>query len=94
MPTTPSQAKASCWRSVWSSSLSGDGTCIQGAVFEAVPGRMPFDYESAGEQSLKGISEPVRAYAVSVRAGESIPEPEAEADAGGCEHGSPTRVGP
>ncbi len=58
---------------------SAGGVCIQGAVYEAVPGRLPFDYESLGEQELKGFSEPVRAYAVSLKPGGAIPEPEAAA---------------
>ncbi len=58
---------------------SGGGVCIQGAVYEAVPGRLPFDYESLGEQELKGFSEPVRAYAVSLKSGEVIPAPEVHA---------------
>jgi TolB-like protein/Flp pilus assembly protein TadD len=53
--------------------------CIQGAVYEAVPGRLPFEYESLGEQQLKGFSEPVRAYAVSLKSGEAMPPPEAHA---------------
>ncbi len=55
---------------------SAGGVCIQGAVHEAVPGRLPFEYESLGEQELKGFSEPVRAYAVSLKSGEAIPPPE------------------
>ncbi len=55
---------------------SAGGVCIQGAVHEAVPGRLPFEYESLGEQELKGFSEPVRAYAVSLKSGEVIPPPE------------------
>ncbi|TDJ16186.1 MAG: adenylate/guanylate cyclase domain-containing protein [Gammaproteobacteria bacterium] len=55
---------------------SAGGVCIQGAVYEAVPGRLPFEYESLGEQELKGFSEPVRAYAISLKSGESIPPPE------------------
>jgi TolB-like protein/class 3 adenylate cyclase/Flp pilus assembly protein TadD len=55
---------------------SAGGVCIQGAVQEAVPGRLPFEYESLGEQELKGFSEPVRAYAVSLTSGEAIPPPE------------------
>jgi len=58
---------------------SGGGVCIQGAVYEAVPGRLPFAYESLGEQKLKGFSEPVRAYAVSLKSGEAIPPPEVHA---------------
>jgi adenylate cyclase len=55
---------------------SAGGVCIQGAVYEAVPGRLPFAYESLGEQELKGFSEPVRAYAVTLKAGEVIPAAE------------------
>lgn len=55
---------------------SGGGVCIQGAVYEAVPGRLPFDYDSLGEPELKGITEPVRAYAVRLKPGETIPPPE------------------
>jgi len=55
---------------------SAGGVCIQGAVHEAVPGRLPFEYESLGEQELKGFTEPVRAYAVSLKSGEAIPAPE------------------
>ena len=58
---------------------SAGGVCIQGAVHEAVPGRLPFEYESLGEQELKGFSEPVRAYAVSLKSGEAIPVPEVPA---------------
>ncbi len=58
---------------------SAGGVCIQGAVYEAVPGRLPFEYESLGEQELKGFSEPVRTYAVSLKPGEAVPPPEAHA---------------
>lgn len=55
------------------------GVCIQGAVYEAVPRRLPFEYESLGEQELKGFSERVRAYAVSLKPGEMAPPPETHA---------------
>jgi adenylate cyclase len=55
---------------------SSGGVCVQGAVYEAVPGRLPFEYESLGEQELKGISGSVRAYVVSLKSGETIPPPE------------------
>jgi len=61
---------------------SAGGVCIQGAVHEAVPGRLPFEYESFGEQELKGFSEPVRAYAVSLKSGEAMPLPEIHAAPG------------
>ena len=40
------------------------GICIQGAAYETIPKRLPFEYENLGEQELKGFDEPVRAYAV------------------------------
>jgi adenylate cyclase len=52
------------------------GVCIQGAAYETVPKRLPFDYESLGEQELKGFDEPVRAYAVTLKPGGKIPAPE------------------
>ena len=56
------------------------GLVVQGAVFETVPTRMPFDFESLGEQKLKGFELPVRAFTVSLKIGESIPMPELNAD--------------
>lgn len=40
------------------------GVCIQGAAYETVPKRLPFNFESIGEHELKGFDRPVRAYAV------------------------------
>ena len=56
------------------------GVCLQGAVYEAVPRRLPFDYENLGEQKVKGFEEPVRVYAIGLKDGESIPEPERSKD--------------
>ena len=53
------------------------GVVIQGAVRDAVPTRLPFDYEDLGEQVLKGFDRPVRALRVRLRAGESMPAPDA-----------------
>lgn len=44
------------------------GVCIQGAVYDTVPKRLPIDYEHMGERELKGIGEPVRVYAVRLKA--------------------------
>ena len=52
------------------------GVCLQGAVYEAVPRRLPFNYENLGEQEVKGFEEPVRVYAIGLKDGESIPAPE------------------
>jgi adenylate cyclase len=50
--------------------------CIQGAVYETVPKRLPFEYEGLGEHTLKGFEEPVRAYAVSTRVDAPCPAAE------------------
>ena len=55
---------------------SPGGIVVQGALSETVPTRMPFDFESLGEHELKGFELPVRAFSVSLRAGESAPAPE------------------
>lgn len=53
------------------------GVCIQGAAYETVPKRLPFQYEYMGERRLKGFGEPVRVYGVSVKAkmAQSKPSP-------------------
>ena len=43
------------------------GVCLQDAAYQTVPKRLPFEYESLGEQELKGFDEPVRAYLVSTK---------------------------
>src|SRR5262245_3862163 len=40
------------------------GVCVSGKVFEEVDGRVDFTFESAGEQAVKNIAKPVRAYRV------------------------------
>lgn len=50
--------------------------CVQGAVYEAIPRRLPFDYENLGKQEVKGFDDPVRIYSAGVKDGESIPAPE------------------
>ena len=52
------------------------GICIQGAAYETVPQRLPFNYENLGELSVKGFEEPVRAYAVTLTTREQIPAPD------------------
>ena len=52
------------------------GVVVQGSVSETVPRRLPFDFESLGEQSLKGFGEPIRAFAVNLKSGERVPAPE------------------
>ncbi len=58
------------------------GVCIQGAAYETVPKRLPFHYETLGEQTLKGFEEPVRAYGITLKAGEAVPAPESVSRSG------------
>lgn len=51
------------------------GVVIQGAVREALPRRLPFDYLSLGEQSLKGFDDPIRAFSVELAPGANMPAP-------------------
>jgi adenylate cyclase len=55
------------------------GVVVQGSVSETVPARMPFEFESLGEMTLKGFDHPVRAFAARLRPGEELPEPETHA---------------
>jgi len=43
------------------------GVCIQGAAYETLPKRLPFDYQNLGEKQLKGFEEPVKAYSVTTK---------------------------
>ena len=52
------------------------GVVIQGSVSETVPARMPFEYKSLGEKTLKGFDQPVRAFSVSLQSGKELPGPE------------------
>ena len=53
-----------------------DGVSIQGAAYETVPRRLPFRFESLGEQEVKGFDDPVRAYSVTLEPGHAVPAPE------------------
>ncbi len=52
------------------------GVCIQGAAYETLPKRLPFEYQNLGEKKLKGFEEPVRAYSVRLKNedDDSVPE--------------------
>ena len=52
------------------------GTCVQGAAYETIPRRLPFEYGDLGEQELKGFDKPVRAFSVRLQPGEALPSPE------------------
>jgi len=55
------------------------GVVVQGSVSETVPTRLPFTFESLGEQALKGFNHPVRAFVAKLKPGESLPVPESNA---------------
>ena len=52
------------------------GVVAQGSVAETVPSRLPFEFVSLGEQTLKGFDQPVRAFAVKLEPGQDLPAPE------------------
>jgi len=52
------------------------GVVVQGSISETVPTRMPFDFESLGDQMLKGFDQPVRAFSVRLQPGKELPPPE------------------
>ncbi len=54
------------------------GVVVQGSVSETVPARLPFNFETLGEQALKGFDHPVRAFVVSLKSGQNLPAPEAQ----------------
>ncbi len=56
------------------------GMCIQDAAYQSVPKRLPFEYESLGEQEIKGFEEPVRAYRVALESGMPVPSPDLRSD--------------
>ncbi len=40
------------------------GVVVQGSISEIVPNRFAFEFDSLGEQSIKGFGQPIRAFAV------------------------------
>jgi TolB-like protein/class 3 adenylate cyclase len=52
------------------------GVVVQGSVSETVPTRLPFEFDNLGEQTLKGIDQPVRAFTATLQAGADLPVPE------------------
>ncbi len=51
------------------------GVCISGAVFDAIGQKLPLDYQFLGEQNVKNIAKPVRAYHASLAPGATLPAP-------------------
>ena len=52
------------------------GLCITSAIHESLPRRLPFEYESLGEQNLKGFEDRIVVFRVGLTSGESIPGPQ------------------
>jgi adenylate cyclase len=52
------------------------GLCITSAIHEALPNRMPFSFDSLGDQVLKGFEEQVRVYRVELGSGQLVPPPQ------------------
>ena len=52
------------------------GVVVQGSISETVPTRMPFEFESMGDQMLKGFDQPVRAFSARLQPGKELPAPE------------------
>ncbi len=53
------------------------GINITSAIHESLPRRLPFDFDNLGDQALKGFDEPVRVFRLRLRAGETVPNPQA-----------------
>ena len=51
------------------------GICVSSVVREQLRGTLDLDYEDLGEQRLKNLPDPVRAYRVHVHAGAPLPAP-------------------
>ncbi len=51
------------------------GICISESVKSAVGNKLPIEYESVGEQQVKNIADPVRAYNARLQPGAALPDP-------------------
>jgi TolB-like protein/class 3 adenylate cyclase/Flp pilus assembly protein TadD len=51
------------------------GVCVSGTVYDAIGTKLPLDYEYLGEQSVKNIAKPVRAYHACLKPGAAPPTP-------------------
>ncbi len=51
------------------------GVCVSGTVYDALGNKLPLDFKSLGEQKVKNIAQPVRAYSVELAAGAELPNP-------------------
>ena len=50
---------------------------IQGAAYETIPERFPFEYRNLGDHQVKGFEQPIRAYQATLAANKTIPSPQA-----------------
>lgn len=57
----------------------GGSICISSAVHEAIPKRLPVRFNDLGENTIKGFDDPVRVFSVTLRPGEALPPPSADA---------------
>jgi TolB-like protein/class 3 adenylate cyclase/tetratricopeptide (TPR) repeat protein len=55
------------------------GVCVSGTVFDTIGQKLPLDYHFLGEQTVKNIAKPVRAYHARLKAGTALPPPAAAA---------------
>jgi adenylate cyclase len=60
----------------------GGGVCVSGSVCDEISGKVPFDCEPLGEQTLKNIDEAVRVYRVRASAPSEAPPGSRPAEAG------------
>ncbi len=51
------------------------GVCVSGAVFDAVGHKLPLEFRFLGEQTVKNIAKPVRAYHAQAKSGATLPAP-------------------
>lgn len=52
-----------------------EGICVSGSFYDAIAMKLPFDFEFMGEQQVKNISKPIRAYHATTQEGSEIPSP-------------------
>ena len=66
------------------------GICISRSAYDQVESKLNLECEYLGEQQVKNIAKPVRAYRVETQLREKTPQGEAEHVAGGREESEPT----
>lgn len=53
-----------------------DGIVVQDNVYDAIPNRLPFDFDNLGEQRFPGVDQTLRAFSVRIDPAQPIPGPE------------------